>query len=132
MTFTNKIAAIKFLIELFRTAKPTVSGLGLQDGTISLQIEGFAIGLKDAKDFVEACMALVPQQKPIECFYELRRVSALGGKVIVPDQHIGFYPSYGEASDVRNSIMKLRAYNEVWENEDDYLILTKYFSGRAA
>jgi hypothetical protein len=123
MAFTDKIHAIKFLREMvinsILSLEPKVEK-GENTGTFSITMTKPYIGLKDAKDFVEAVMELNPAPRYV---YELTRISVLDGKQPIPHERVGLYRTYARAVDVRDNVMRHRTYNDCWETSEDFSIV---------
>ena len=125
MTLNGKIDAIKKLRELtskMEIEKPTVN---MVDGSYNIIVRKPCVGLKEAKDFVEAVMELAPKvYVEIKTVYILKRISKMGGAIEIPQVIIGYFGTYDKAVAKRDNIMLLKAYNygSIWETEDDFLI----------
>lgn len=122
LKFDGKIAAIKFLRSIVTEFKPTLEAGKDVNGNYIVKITNLPyIGLKEAKDFVEACMAMAGgyQSNPI---YKLTRVSICGGAQLINPETIGYFSSRYNAEVARDNIMRLKLYNVVWDDMNDYEI----------
>jgi hypothetical protein len=128
--FANKIVAIKALRTLIAFPEALRVQHNQETGKFELEVTGVNINLKDAKDFVESCMALgaTEAQTPTHLF-ELIRVSAMNGQIDIAHQHIGFYRTFTAAVATRDNIMRPQMYNTVWETENDFIIREHAFRG---
>lgn len=122
MEVVTKITLIKELRAMSSSIVPFVQK---NEATNKYEIvfPTMGLGLKEAKDFVEKCMALGTEKvvRP-NVVYKLTQVSIMDGRVNIEPKVIGFYGTRDKAVSVMDGIMRLKNYNDVWENEYDFQI----------
>jgi len=132
----GKIDAIKALRELVSNSIPLddeINNSGIKvnvhSGLITLNLPKPYVGLKEAKDFIEAVADCCSEIKSVQptMFWKLVKISVMGGKVSIPENLIGFYLTEQKAIEAMNGIMRLKGYNDVWENNSDFIITCCYF-----
>ena len=125
--FSNKIVAIKALRELIASMVPETE-TKIVDGRRITTIAFGYLGLKDSKDFVEACMELGKKDaSPINptTLYRLTQVSFNNSAIQIVRKEIGFYLSYDAMVKARqehiDSYENMSGYyRELWTAEHDY------------
>ncbi len=130
MMFT-KLDAIKALRQLVFDSMPVLQPeLVKHDdkGTFTITMGKPYIGLKDAKDFIEKVLS-INEKEPLTSIFELYRISVMDGAVRIEKTRVGIYKSRKQAEVVRDNIMRLKAYNNVWETDYDFEIVEVDFGG---
>ncbi len=125
--FSNKIVAIQALRELIASMVPETE-TKIVDGRRITTITFGYLGLKDSKDFVEACMELGKKDaSPINptTLYRLKQVSFCNGAIRLVPVEIGFYLSYDAMVRARQKHIdsgddKESYYRQIWTGEHDY------------
>jgi len=119
--FAGKIHAIKALREMFANANIGSATVEVLNGEIKVKPSLLPASLLECKNFVEACLEMAEQPTEV---YKLTRVSVMNGSMPVVHETIGLYYTRQRAVEVRNSVMRLKGYNECYETENDYDIFT--------